>query len=121
LVGKAGEAVDDQIVTLEVSLPKAHSSKAEALYQQLSECKSKFNPRYVFERNSEIVVIESQHEHALFTLKEVCERCGTHLDIIVEMIEYGIVEPVEPAVQIEPSSECTWYFDSHFLVRLQQS
>ncbi|MGO2513809.1 chaperone modulator CbpM [Marinomonas polaris] len=67
---------------------------------------------------SEIVVIESQHEHVLFTLEEVCERCDIHVDIIVEMIEYGIVEPVEP---IEQSTESIWYFNSHALVRLQRA
>lgn len=67
---------------------------------------------------SEIVVIESQHEHVLFTLEEVCERCGAHVDIVVEMIEYGIVEPVEP---IEQPSESIWYFNSHALVRLQRA
>tara|TARA_R110001606_G_scaffold392278_1_gene561074 strand:- start:11957 stop:12277 length:321 start_codon:yes stop_codon:yes gene_type:complete len=64
---------------------------------------------------SEIVVIESQHEHVLFTLEEVCERCDIHVDIIVEMIEYGIVEPVE-----QPT-ESIWYFNSHALVRLQRA
>ena len=64
---------------------------------------------------SEIVVIESQHEHVLFTLEEVCERCDIHVDIIIEMIEYGIVEP------IEQSTESIWYFNSHALVRLQRA
>ncbi|ETI58162.1 chaperone modulator CbpM [Marinomonas profundimaris] len=64
---------------------------------------------------SEIVVIESQHEHVLFTLEEVCERCGAHTDIIIEMVEYGIVEPVE-----QPSPE-DWYFNSQALVRLQRA
>lgn len=67
---------------------------------------------------SEIVIIESQHEHMLFTLEEICERCGSHVDIIIEMIEYGIVEPVEP---IEQPTESVWYFDSHALVRLQRA
>ena len=67
---------------------------------------------------SEIVVIESQHEHVLFTLEEVCERCDIHVDIIIEMIEYGIVEPVDP---IEQSTESIWYFNSHALVRLQRA
>uniref|UniRef100_A6W0K7 Chaperone modulatory protein CbpM n=1 Tax=Marinomonas sp. (strain MWYL1) TaxID=400668 RepID=A6W0K7_MARMS len=70
---------------------------------------------------SEIVVIESQHEHVLFTLEEVCERCDIHVDIIVEMIEYGIVEPVEPIEPIEQSTESIWYFNSHALVRLQRA
>lgn len=70
---------------------------------------------------SEIVVIESQHEHVLFTLEEVCERCDIHVDIIVEMIEYGIVEPVEPVEPIEQTAESIWYFNSHALVRLQRA
>ncbi|PJE55323.1 chaperone modulator CbpM [Marinomonas sp. BSi20584] len=79
---------------------------------------------------SEIVVIESQHEHVLFTLEEVCERCDIHVDIIIEMIEYGIVEPVEPVEPvetvepvepIEQSTESIWYFNSHALVRLQRA
>jgi len=64
---------------------------------------------------SEIVVIESQHEHVLFTLEEVCERCGAHTDIIIEMVEYGIVEPIE-----QPSAQ-EWYFNSQALVRLQRA
>lgn len=64
---------------------------------------------------SEIVVIDSQHEHVLFTLEEVCERCGTHTQMIVEMVEYGIVEPIEqPLLNV-------WYFNSQALVRLQRA
>lgn len=63
----------------------------------------------------EIVVIDSQHEHVLFTLEEVCERCGTHTQMIVEMVEYGIVEPIE-----QPSLD-DWYFNSQALVRLQRA
>jgi curved DNA-binding protein len=37
-------------VTLQISLPKVHSSEANALYQQLAECESNVNPRHVFER-----------------------------------------------------------------------
>ena len=54
---------------------------------------------------SEIVVIESEHEPMLFTLEEVCERCGAHTDIIIAMVEYGIIEPVE-----QPSLE-SWFFN----------
>lgn len=64
---------------------------------------------------SEIVVIDSQHEHVLFTLEEVCERCGTHTQMIVEMVEYGIVEPIEQPLLND------WYFNSHALVRLQRA
>jgi chaperone modulatory protein CbpM len=64
---------------------------------------------------SEIVVIDSQHEHVLFTLEEVCERCGTHTQMIVEMVEYGIVEPIEQPLLND------WYFNSQALVRLQRA
>lgn len=64
---------------------------------------------------SDIVEIESQHERVLFTLEEICERCGTHIEIIIEMVEYGIVEPIE-----KPSPD-DWYFNSQALVRLQRA
>ncbi|MEL0635703.1 chaperone modulator CbpM [Marinomonas sp. TI.3.20] len=65
---------------------------------------------------SEIVVIESTlSEHRLFTLEEVCERCGSHTDIIIEMIEYGIVEP------IERPSPAIWHFNTQAVVRLQRA
>jgi chaperone modulatory protein CbpM len=64
---------------------------------------------------SEILVIDSQHEHVLFTLEEVCERCGTHTQMIVEMVEYGIVEPIEQPLLDD------WYFNSQALVRLQRA
>jgi chaperone modulatory protein CbpM len=60
-------------------------------------------------------VIDSQHEHVLFTLEEVCERCGTHTQMIVEMVEYGIVEPIEQPLLND------WYFNSQALVRLQRA
>ncbi|WP_067217928.1 DnaJ C-terminal domain-containing protein [Marinomonas gallaica] len=50
LISKGGEISGDQIVTLQVSLPKEHSSEAKALYRQLAECESHFNPRQAFER-----------------------------------------------------------------------
>jgi len=50
LVGKGEKASGDQIVTLQVNLPKEHSADAKALYQKLAECESDFNPRQIFER-----------------------------------------------------------------------
>ena len=65
---------------------------------------------------SEIVIITSSpSELRLFTLEEICERCGVHSEIIVGMIEYGIVDPVEQP----PAAE--WYFTTHALVRVQRA
>lgn len=43
--GLQGKQPGDQIVVLQVVLPKHHSEKAEALYQQLAEEEQSFNPR----------------------------------------------------------------------------
>jgi curved DNA-binding protein len=42
---KAGDPAGDQIVVLQVTLPKEHSEKAEALYRQLAEEEKSFDPR----------------------------------------------------------------------------
>ena len=41
-----------------------------------------------------IYIAELQDEDSLFSLGEICERCGVPADIVVEMVEYGIVRPV---------------------------
>jgi len=43
--GLTGQPAGDQLVILRITLPKQHSSEAEALYQQLAEQESTFNPR----------------------------------------------------------------------------
>lgn len=43
--GLQGKHPGDQIVVLKIALPKHHSEKAEALYQQLAEEEQSFNPR----------------------------------------------------------------------------
>ena len=40
-----------------------------------------------------IYIAELQDEDSLFSLGEICERCGVPADIVVEMVEYGIVRP----------------------------
>lgn len=46
--GLAGAPAGDQLVVLRITLPKEHSSAAQALYQQLAEQESAFNPRTVW-------------------------------------------------------------------------
>ncbi len=42
-----------------------------------------------------------------YSLKEVCETCGVHAEYLIEMVEYGILEPVgkEPGDWRFPVSE----------------
>lgn len=52
---------------------------------------------------SEIEVLDSG---AVFTLREVCERCGMNAELVLEFVDYGIVEPegeAQPLWQFAPS------------------
>ena len=63
-----------------------------------------------------IYIADPQGDAALFSLSEICERCGVHADIVVEMVEYGIVRPV--AVQ---GDNDRWQFDTEALLRLSRA
>lgn len=60
-------------------------------------------------------IVDIENSNTLFTLNEICERCGTQSEIIIEMVEYGIVSPVTP----QPTSH--WQFDISALVRLHRA
>lgn len=51
-------------------------------------------------------------ETTTFTLQELCQSCGTHAELIIEMIEYGIVEPQGKSLQ-------EWRFAPTALHRIQ--
>ncbi len=60
-----------------------------------------------------IHIAESGHDVSLFSLGEICERCGVHADIVVEMVEYGIVTPAGVRADSED-----WRFDTDALLRV---
>lgn len=62
-----------------------------------------------------VQTIEAQHGTALLTLSELCQRCGVHAELIVEMVEYGVVEPVRR------ESGQRWLFADDALLRLQRA
>jgi chaperone modulatory protein CbpM len=62
-----------------------------------------------------IYIADIDSSRTLFTLSEVCERCGVRAEIIVEMVEHGIVEPIVA----EP--ENTWSFNIDALMRLTRA
>lgn len=57
--------------------------------------------------------IYSHPESSLFTLNEICERCRLKAEIIIEMVEYGIVTPIEMQTNNEQ-----WQFSITALERL---
>ena len=49
-------------------------------------------------------------EHVHLSLEEVCEACSCRTAWVVELVEYGIVEPVNPETQ-------QWHFSGTALAR----
>lgn len=46
---------------------------------------------------SSVVSVEVVDETVEFTTADLCRSCGVHAEIIVEMVEHGILEPGETA------------------------
>jgi chaperone modulatory protein CbpM len=32
-------------------------------------------------------------EHSVFTLRELCRACGVHAELVIDMVEQGVLEP----------------------------
>ncbi len=60
------------------------------------------------------VITLTGESDSLFSLSEICERCGLHAEIITEMVAYGIVTPIEP-------TQTRWQFTAAALLRLQSA
>lgn len=53
-------------------------------------------------------------ERVTFTLHELCDACGVRRQLIVEMVEEGVIEPA-------PEADTEWRFHGHALVRAQRA
>lgn len=49
-------------------------------------------------------------ENSVFTLTELCQSCGVEAEIIIEMVEFGILEP-------QGDTPVQWVFPAHSLRR----
>jgi chaperone modulatory protein CbpM len=63
------------------------------------------------------LVIESIEAQGgvLFSMSEICQRCGLHAELIIEMVEYGVVEPA----RVEAGQH--WLFAGETLARLNRA
>lgn len=59
--------------------------------------------------------LELLDQTTTYSLTEVCERSGVHTEFIVELVEYGIISPVEQ------TSDRQWAFDVQALARLRRA
>lgn len=53
-------------------------------------------------------------EHVTFTLHEFCHACGVQTELVVEMVDEGVIEPA--AMHQEE-----WRFHGHALVRARRA
>lgn len=53
-------------------------------------------------------------EQVTFTLHEFCDACGVRTQLVIEMVEQGVIEPAT-------RSETEWEFHGHALVRAQRA
>lgn len=53
-------------------------------------------------------------EQVKFTLREFCDACGVRRQLVVEMVEEGVIEPAH-------RSGREWEFHGHTLVRAQRA
>lgn len=65
-------------------------------------------------QNKAIPELELIDENTIFTLKEICIICSVRPDYLVEMVEYGILEPVGTQLN-------EWRFSAHQLMRFKKA
>lgn len=53
-------------------------------------------------------------EHAVFTLRELCHACGVHAELVIEMVEEGLLEP-------RGTLPAEWRFPGNAVTRAQKA
>jgi chaperone modulatory protein CbpM len=66
--------------------------------------------------NTTLTVEVLDNNGSTFTLREVCERGDCHAEFIINLVNYGIIAPVE-----EAEEALQWQFDVAALSRLQKA
>ncbi|MDX1696033.1 MAG: chaperone modulator CbpM [Ketobacteraceae bacterium] len=60
------------------------------------------------------LTIEVLGNTTVYSLREVCERCGMHAEQVIEFVDFGIAEP-------EGNSARDWHFTAAQLFRLNRA
>lgn len=53
-------------------------------------------------------------EHTLFSLRELCRACGVHAELVIEMVEEGVLEP-------RGATPADWRFAGSAVTRAQKA
>lgn len=63
------------------------------------------------ERHAYAVIID---ETVTYSLRELCESCGVHAERVIEMVDYGIVEPLGGSPE-------RWQFHGESVFRIRKA
>ena len=69
-------------------------------------------------RNESVLTIDLAASRATFSLREMCERGECHAELVLKMVSYGIIEPIQSC---SDSPEQAWEFDLAALMRLHKA
>jgi chaperone modulatory protein CbpM len=58
--------------------------------------------------------IELLNEHSTYSLRELCELCDLHAEGIIEMAEFGIIDPIGNTPQ-------TWHFSGITVIKIKKA
>ncbi|HEA53195.1 hypothetical protein LCGC14_2197730 [marine sediment metagenome] len=68
------------------------------------------------EKHSILTVEVVDPDGSTFTLHDVCERGECHAEFVIKLVDYGIIAPMEPAIESRQ-----WLFDVAALSRLHKA
>ena len=69
-------------------------------------------------RRDSVLTMDVADSRVTFSLREMCDRGECHAELVLKMVSYGIIEPIEPS---ESGSEQAWQFDLAALMRLHKA
>lgn len=65
-------------------------------------------------KTKDVIVGEILTDEIYYSLKEFCEVCGVHAEVVIELIEYGIIEP-------KGKTTTNWQFTARQLQRSKRA
>ncbi|MBZ2168819.1 chaperone modulator CbpM [Marinobacter sp. F4216] len=69
-------------------------------------------------RDDDVLVVEITDPQIRFTFREICEQGECHGELVLKMVSYGIIEPVNLA---DDAGRARWLFDQAALMRLRKA
>ncbi|MDX1458943.1 MAG: chaperone modulator CbpM [Marinobacter sp.] len=66
-------------------------------------------------QDDQILTVELGDTQVTYTLREICERGDVHAEYVIELVSYGVINPMNEGEARE------WQFDVRSLVRLQKA